>query len=130
MAHGNVETIADLPCANSIQLPIAGAVMMPVTFTGRFTQTFLDNPEVGTHTAGSGLYLAVRNAGKARSWSFRHRGHRLTIGSASRVSLANAQAQVRRYRDRLAQGEDLFARNVDEEKKTETLREAVEAHYA
>jgi hypothetical protein len=27
---------------------------MPVSFTGRFTQSFLDHPTVGTHTDGSG----------------------------------------------------------------------------
>jgi integrase len=94
----------------------------------RFTQAFLNHPEDGTYTDGSGLYLAVRNGGKARSWSFRHRGHRLTIGPTSRVSLAEAQAKVRQYRDRLATGEDLFARKPEQE-RTETLREAVAAHY-
>jgi hypothetical protein len=99
-----------------------------VSFTGRFTQSFLDNPTVGTHTDGSGLYLAVRNGGKARSWSFRHRGRRRTIGSAARISLKEARTQVRQFRDGLDRGEDPFAASPQE--KGETFRDAVGAFYA
>jgi hypothetical protein len=101
---------------------------MPLTFTGRFTQAFLDNPAGGTHTDGSGLYLAVRNGGKARSWSFRHRGKRRTIGSAFRISLKDAQALIRQFRDQLDAGDDPFAAPPEEEER-ETFREAVFAHY-
>jgi Arm DNA-binding domain len=64
---------------------------------GGFTKTFLDNPADGTHTDGTGLYLAVRNGGKARSWSFRYRGKRKTIGSAFRISLEQAQEQLQQF---------------------------------
>jgi integrase len=79
-------------------------------------------------TDGSGLYLAVRNGSKARSWSFRHRGKRRTIGSAFRISLKNAQAQVHQFRDQIDNDEDPFAVSSEEE-KGETFREAVAAHY-
>src|SRR5262245_8656754 len=113
--------------AQACRRPTAGAVM-PVTFTGRFTQAFLHNPTNGSHTDGSGFYLAVRNGGKARSWSFRHRGKRRTIGSAFRIGLKEAQAQVRRFRDQIDSGEDPFAAPPEEE-RGETFREAVAAHY-
>jgi Arm DNA-binding domain len=103
--------------------------MPPVNFTGRFTQSFLDNPAVGTHTDGSGLYLAVRKGGKARSWSFRRRGKRRTIGSAFRISLKEAEAQVRRFRDQIDNNEDPFAK-APEEEKGETFSSAAAAFYA
>jgi integrase len=82
---------------------------MAVQFTGRFTKTFLDNPADGTHTDRTGLYLAVRNGGKARSWSFRHRGRRKTIGSARRISLEQAQERLQQFKDKLKAGQDPMA---------------------
>jgi Arm DNA-binding domain len=82
---------------------------MAVQFTGRFTKTFLDNPADGTHTDGTGLYLAVRNGGKARSWSFRHRGKRKTIGSALRIPLEQAQERLQQFKAKLKAGEDPMA---------------------
>jgi integrase len=104
---------------------------MTAKFTGRFTQAFLDNPADGTNTDGTGLYLAVRNGGRARSWSFRHRGKRRTIGSALRISLKEAQAQVRQFRDQLDRDEDPFATPdaEQEEKKKITFRAEVEDFY-
>jgi integrase len=82
---------------------------MAMQFTGRFTKTFLDNPADGTHTDGTGLYLAVRNGGKARSWSFRYRGKRKTIGSAFRIPLEQAQERLHQFRTKLKAGDDVLA---------------------
>src|SRR5262245_49010493 len=82
---------------------------MAIQFTGRFTKTFLANPADGVHTDGTGLYLAVRNGGKARSWSFRQGGNRKTIGSAFRISLEQAQEAVQRFKTKLKAGEDPMA---------------------
>jgi integrase len=82
---------------------------MAVDFTGKFTKAFLDNPADGTHTDRTGLYLAVSNGGKARSWSYRHRGKRKTIGSAFRISLAQAQERVQEFKAKLKTGEDPMA---------------------
>jgi integrase len=78
-------------------------------FSGRFTKTFLDSPAEGTHTDGTGLYLAVANGGKARSWSFRSRGKRKTIGSAFRVTLEQAQERVQQLKAKLKAGTDPMA---------------------
>ncbi len=82
---------------------------MAVKFTGKFTKIFLDNPADGTHTDGTGLYLAVRNGGKARSWSFRYRGKRKTIGSAFRISLEKAQDELQQFKAELKAGKDPMA---------------------
>jgi integrase len=82
---------------------------MAVQFTGRFTKTFLDHPADGTHTDGTGLYLAVSKGGKGRSWSWRHRGKRKTIGSAFRIPLEQAQERVQQFKAKLKAGEDPMA---------------------
>jgi integrase len=93
------------PCAKSSK-PI-----MPEKFNDKFTQTFLANPPDGVFTDGSGLYFTVRKNGKARSWSIRERGHRITIGPYAKFDLKAAQAKLREVRDRQAKGEDPFEAN-------------------
>jgi integrase len=82
---------------------------MAVQFTGKFTKTFLDNPEDGTHTDRTGLYLFVSNDGKTRSWSFRRGGKRKTIGAARKVTLEQAQTRVQEFKAKFKAGNDPMA---------------------
>ena len=82
---------------------------MAVQFTGRFTKTFLDHPADGTHTDGTGLYLSVSKGGKWRSWSFRHRGKRKTIGSAFHIPLEQAQERLQQFKAEMKAGKDPMA---------------------
>jgi integrase len=83
---------------------------------GKFTQRFVNSAKDGTYTDGSGLYLIVRKSGRARSWSFRHRGKRISPpgGSAHNISVEQAQAFVRQCRDQLANGNDPFSRQANQ----------------
>jgi integrase len=102
----------------------------------RFTQRFVISAEDGNYTDGSGLWLHVRNGGKAKSWSFRFAGKRINPpgGSAHRVSVEQAQAFVRQCRDQLARGEDPFGVQVEakqaESKGRITFRVCVAEWYA
>src|SRR5262249_34274509 len=80
----------------------------------RFSERFVITAKDGTYTDGSGLWLDVRNGGKAKSWAFRFGGKRISPpgGSARRISLEHAQAFVRQCRDQLARGEDPFTARV------------------
>jgi integrase len=80
----------------------------------RFSQRFVISAPDGNHTDGSGLWLEVRNSGKAKSWTFRYGGKRISPpgGSAQRVSVEHAEAFARRCRDQLARDEDPFARRA------------------
>jgi integrase len=122
---------AALPVRQKTRSPFVWEPAMPVKFNHRFTQVFVEDPEEGTHTDGSGLYLDVRNRGKARSWRFRNRGKLRTIGSVSRVSLREAQALVRQFQDQIERGEDPFAAPPTKpEKPAETFLDAAHAFHA
>ena len=82
---------------------------MAEKFTGRFTKTFLDRPADGAHTDRTGLYLTVRNGGKARSWGIRYHGKRKTIGSAFHIPLEQAQDQLQQFKAKLKAGQDPMA---------------------
>jgi integrase len=113
LAHGTTSVVVvDQPCAKSRGPDV------PEHFKGKFTQSFLADPPVGTFTDGSGLYFAVRSGGNARSWSARERGRRISIGPYAKLDLKAAQAKLREIRDRQAKGEDPFT--VANEVKTAT----------
>jgi integrase len=80
----------------------------------RFTQRFVINAKDGQYSDGSGLWLDVRNGGKAKSWMFRHGGKRISPpgGSAHKISVEQAQAFTRQCRDQLHRGEDPFTARV------------------
>jgi integrase len=83
--------------------------MMTVPFTGKFTATFLARPGDGTFTDGTGLYLAISHNGKRRSWSWRSRGKRKSIGSAFTITPEQAQTRVQEFRAKLKAGKDPMA---------------------
>lgn len=68
------------------------------------------NAKPGRHADGRGLYLLVRDGG-ARSWVLRTQveGRRrdVGLGSANRVSLAQARAKASELRTRIQSGEDI-----------------------
>jgi integrase len=80
----------------------------------RFSQSFVIKAKDGTYTDGSGLWLDVRNGGKAKSWIFRFSNRRISPpgGSAHKISVEHAQAFARQCRDQLARGEDPFSARV------------------
>ena len=103
----------------------------------RFSQRFVISAKDGNYTDGSGLWLDVRNGGKAKSWSLRFGGQRVSPpgGSAQRISVEQAQAFVRQCRDQLARDEDPFAGRVqvkqaESETDIPTFIDCAKAYYA
>ena len=59
----------------------------------------------------------MRNGGKARSWSIRERGRRITIGPYAKFDLKAAQSKLREVRERQAKRQDPFAAAANKNKE-------------
>jgi integrase len=100
----------------------------------------INKREVGTHSDGGNLYLAI-SPGQGASWIFRYRPHGrriardMGLGSAHTVALKTAREKARQQREMLLDGIDpIEARNAEraakrlEAAKAMTFRECAE-HY-
>jgi integrase len=88
------------------------------------------NAKPGRHADGRGLYLVVRDSG-SRAWVLRTQvdGKRrdLGLGSASRLSLAEARTKATELRARLLRGEEVRAKPAAPKPSVPTFAEAARA---
>lgn len=88
------------------------------------------NAKPGRHADGRGLYLLVRESG-SRTWVLRIQidGKRrdFGLGSAARLSLAEARYKAADFRTRLLRGEDVAAKAASPKEEVPTFAEAARA---
>jgi integrase len=88
------------------------------------------NAKPGRHADGQGLYLLVRDSG-SRSWVLRTQmdGKRqdLGLGSAARLSLAQARTKASELRARIKSGEDVRAEEPPPQPSAPTFADAARA---
>ena len=88
----------------------------------------------GMHKDGGNLFLRVRNGGKARSWLFRYTFNRrqkppLSLGSAAKLSLANARKEAERCHELLLEGKDPAEVRKADSPAAMTVNDALDKHY-
>lgn len=88
------------------------------------------NAKPGRHGDGRGLYLVVREGG-SRAWVLRaqvdNKRRDLGLGSASRLSLAEARNKAAEFRTKLLRGEQVRAKATPQKNPAPTFAEAARA---
>lgn len=88
------------------------------------------NAKPGRHGDGRGLYLVVREGG-SRAWVLRtqvdNKRRDLGLGSAARLSLAEARSKAAEFRARLLRGEEVRAKAAPRKEPVPTFAEAARA---
>lgn len=88
------------------------------------------NAKPGRHSDGRGLYLVVREGG-SRAWVLRtqvdNKRRDLGLGSATRLSLADARNKAAEYRAKLLRGEEVGAKAALPKPKVPTFAQAARA---